>query len=182
VAYDRNGLARLHYAARAGDRDALTTLLDAGADPNLRDGRRSGWTPLQHAIHKHREEAVRRLLERGARPNERGGSGVPPLHMAAGYGQTRIVRALLEAGADPRAEVDGLTALWTAAGGGAIADLTDGPPLGTCYPEVLQELRDAAPELRLANHGSTRVLRWLAATPECVALIDALRAAERPPA
>ena len=181
-AFDRNGFARLHYAARAGDLEALTALLGDGADPNLRDGRHNGWTPLQHAIHRRQGEAALFLLGRGARPDERGGQGVLPLHMAAGTGQARLVRALLDAGADPRSEVDGRTALWAAAGGGAIGDLTDGPPLGTCYPEVLQELRGAAPELTLADGWSTSVLRWFADTPECVALIDALRAGARPPA
>lgn len=110
-AFDHNGLSGLHYAARGGDLERMAALLDAGADPNLADGATNGWTPLQHAIHKRQQAAALLLLERGARPDERGGAGVPPLHMAAGYGQARIVDALLRAGADPGSEAGGRTAL-----------------------------------------------------------------------
>ena len=54
--------------------------------------------------------------------------------MAAGYGQLEIVEALLAAGADPRVSHGNVNALWAAAGFGAIADITDGPPLGSCFP------------------------------------------------
>src|SRR5580700_11350939 len=48
---DDQGLTALMWAARSGAVDAMTVLLDAGADPNARD-RSNGWTPLLHAVHK----------------------------------------------------------------------------------------------------------------------------------
>src|SRR5438034_1745148 len=58
------------WAARSDAIEAMTALLDGGADPNARD-LRNGWTPLLHAIHRRHVDAVRVLLERGADPNLR---------------------------------------------------------------------------------------------------------------
>jgi hypothetical protein len=48
--------------------------------------------------------------------------------------------AILTAGelTRPRDDVD---ALWAAAGFGAIADITDGPPLGSCSARLIDRLR-----------------------------------------
>ena len=85
------------------------------------------------------------------------------------------MRALLAAGADPRRENDdNLDALWAAAGWGAIADVTDGPPLGSCFPKVAAAIRAKAPDVRLRWGLEARVVYWLA-RPECKKLIDSLR-------
>src|SRR5262245_45105912 len=78
---DAHGLTPLMWAARSGAVEAMTLLLEAGADPNARD-HRNRWTPLFHAIHKRRVGAVRLLLERGADPNART-EAMTPLMMAA---------------------------------------------------------------------------------------------------
>jgi len=102
-------------------------------------------------------------------------SGITPLMMAAGYGQLEIVEALLAAGADPRASHGNVNALWAAAGFGAIADITDGPPLGSCFPEVADALIVKAPDLRLGWGVEARLTYWLA-RKDCKQLIDRLRA------
>ena len=66
------------------------------------------------------------------------------------------IRVLLEKGADPYAEADdGTNALWAAAGGGGIRNLILGPKLGTCFPDTIRILREAAPDLRLRKSIST---------------------------
>ena len=155
------GWAPLHLAARRGSPEIVLALLDAGADIDRRDGR-NGWTPLLHAIHLRNRRAAATLLDFGAAVDRRGDGGVTPLFMAAGYGMDGVVRHLLERGADPRAEIRGVNALWAAAGGGAIRDFADGPPLGHCFPEVMDTLLRAAPDLRVEDGLWARILKWVA--------------------
>ena len=175
----RRELPALHMAARRGDVATIRSLLRNGADIDAPAGV-NDWTPLEHAIHKRRAASAKALLAAGADPNGRrlrpGASpGVTPLMMAAGYGQLEIVQALLAAGADPRASRGNVNALWAAAGFGAIADLTDGPPLGSCFPEVADALLKAAPDLKLEWKGfEARLTYWVARKP-CKGLIDRLR-------
>lgn len=158
---DGAGLAPLHRAVRNPDLAVVQSLLEGGAEVDLRD-RRNHWTPLQHAVHTNQSAVSLTLLEAGADP---GGA----LVMAAGYGNTTIVRALLEAGVAP-----GVDALWAAAGGGAINDITDGPPLGSCFPETVEALLEKAPDLRLGRDLETRALSWLARSESCKALLRKL--------
>jgi ankyrin repeat protein len=167
-------------AAREGDVATIATLLKAGAAVDARAGV-NGWTPLQHAIHKNQAAAVKALLAAGADANAGSSpsssdhaSGVTPLMMAAGYGQLEVVLALLAAGADPRASHGNVNALWAAAGFGAIADISDGPPLGSCFPEVADALVAKAPDLRLRWGIEARLTYWLA-KKDCKQLIDRLR-------
>jgi len=177
----RQELPPLVGAAREGDVAAIGVLLKAGAAVDGRAGV-NGWTPLQHAIHKNQPAAVKALLAGGADPNAGSNppsslqaSGVTPLMMAAGYGQLEIVQALLAAGADPRVSHGNVNALWAAAGFGAIADITDGPPLGSCFPEVTDALLAKAPDLRLRWGIEATLTYWLA-RKDCKRLIDRLRA------
>jgi ankyrin repeat protein len=160
------------WAARIGDEKAIRMLVAAGASVDRPDGR-NGWTPLQHAVHKRRASAVKALLQAGADPNRHPPGGMPPLMMAAGYGDSRSFDLLLDAGANPSFEMaPGINALWAALGGGAIADITDGPPLGSCYPDIVSTIKKVAPGLRIRRDGETRVLRFLAKRG-CASLIDA---------
>jgi len=137
----------LGSAADRGDLEAMTTLLNAGADPDAPGAH--GMTPLASAARSGHVEAIELLLARGADPHK--GCGVngwtPLLHalhknripaalrlartcvapsaeldralyMAAGYAQTEAVEALLTMGADPRKEFgDGANALSSAIAG-----------------------------------------------------------------
>lgn len=155
------GWAPLHLASRHADLGILHALIGEGADIELRD-QRNGWTPLLHAIHVRNAPAVAALVEAGSDVNRTGRSGITPLIMASGYGMADTVRLLLASGADPRVEMGGRNALWAAAGGGAINDFTDGPPLGQCFPEVVEILQNHAPDLRMGGGIQSRILGWLA--------------------
>ena len=77
----------------------MRTLLDAGADQSVRDA--YSWTPLMRAAHNRRAEIVRLLLEApGADLSAHQESGATVLHIAAGTGDTGIVRLLVDHGAD----------------------------------------------------------------------------------
>lgn len=114
--------APLHVAAANSSTNMLRLLLDRGADPEVRD--RSGLTALQQACRAGVLEVADLLLQKGADPDSsRGGfAGVrpatlsadrTPLHLAANYGHSNIVKALLEAGSNLQASTadSGSTAL-----------------------------------------------------------------------
>ncbi len=172
---DSGGWTPLQWAARNGRTEAIEILAGAGARVDLPGGR-NGWTPLMHAVHKDQTEAVRALLAAGANVNARGCGGVTALILAAGYGQLETVRMLLDGGADPYSTTaGGENALWAAAGGGSIADITDGPPLGSCFPEVIDLLSTRAPDLKLEPGLKTRILGWVARSETCSRLLATLR-------
>jgi len=95
-----SGLSPLVLAARSGDTAAIKLLVARGADPNLADTAANGWTPMEHAIHKHQVAAVTALLDAGANVNATSRNGTTALMMAAGYGYTDVVELLLARGAD----------------------------------------------------------------------------------
>jgi ankyrin repeat protein len=64
---DADGMTPLMYAVDGGFHGCMRLLLEAGADANLRDGKK-GFTPLRRAIMKQDAEAVKMLLEYGADP------------------------------------------------------------------------------------------------------------------
>ena len=149
-------------AARNGDTAALRALIAAGVDPDLPDAAGNRWTPLMHAVHKGQAGAVRVLLEAGADVDHDTDDGVTALIMAAAYGDVDIVNMLLAHGADPAARArGGITALSNAAGGGALFDITDGPPFGTCHVETVRALLARDPSLRLEGPVGGPMARWL---------------------
>ena len=109
------GATVLMLAAHAGQLDLVKTLIDAGADVNLSDER--GWGPLMKAAYnadldRGFADVAQTLIDAGANLEAAIGYGVRPLMLAAGYGETAVVEALLHAGADVLARNDGgLTAL-----------------------------------------------------------------------
>ena len=109
-------------------------LLESGADPNQRG---AGRTALHSAVQQAMPELVRTLLARGADPNapltrpmpllsrfilqahglEVSTIGATPFWLAASYGDVRMMRILVEAGANPLAKSsDNTTPLMVAAG------------------------------------------------------------------
>ena len=96
-----DGRSPLVMAVDAGDVEMVRTLLDAGGQPNVKDG--FGRTPLGlAALGGHHRIAVA-LLGRGARPDAKEDNGAVPLHHASSLGFDAIVSALLDAGADVEA-------------------------------------------------------------------------------
>jgi hypothetical protein len=159
------------WAARTGNAEAIALLAKAGADVDRPDGL-NGWTPLQHAVHKRVAGAVLALLKAGADPNAGPSRGPSALMMAAGYGDLDSFDLLLKAGANASFEVEpGINSLWAALGGGAVVDITDGPPLGSCFPRIVAIMKREAPGLKIRNDGETRFLRFMA-KGGCGALMD----------
>jgi ankyrin repeat protein len=66
-------------AVGAGDTDAVESLLLAGTDPDVRDGR--GTPALCLAIELYAGTAAHLLAEHGADPEQCGPDGAPPLFM-----------------------------------------------------------------------------------------------------
>lgn len=162
------------WAARGGQVESIRLLVAAGVDVNAMDHGDNQWTPLQHALHKREVDAARTLVEAGADVSRHSAGQMPSLMMAAGYGDLRSVKLLLDHGADASFEFQpGITATWAAAGGMALADITDGPPIGTCFPEIVRVLREKAPNVRFHRNIETRFLRFVAKR-ECAALIESL--------
>jgi len=160
-----NGLTPLMWAARSGSIEAMTILLDRGADPGARDAI-NGWTALFHAIHKRQAGAVRLLLERGVDPNT-AARRLRPLAMAAADRDPTILELLLAHGADPHARgIGGSTALSVAVSGGALSDL-DRPLLGGCHPATVRALLKHDPTLRLPDTIAGREALWWARFHGC---------------
>lgn len=101
------GESALLAAASQGHPGMISRLLAAGADPNRTDGQQ--YTPLMHAATKGHLEAVNALIAAGSRVNYQTTSGCSAITLAVlpnteilDYErQTNIVKALLQAGADP---------------------------------------------------------------------------------
>jgi ankyrin repeat protein len=89
------GLHAFQAACMAADRDEAEALL--AADPSLIEQPQ----PLLSAAEIGNEPAVELLLSLGARLDNLGHDGVSPLHRAVQACSTRMVRRMVEAGADP---------------------------------------------------------------------------------
>jgi len=165
---DARGFTALMWASRSGAVDAMTVLLDAGADPNLG---RDGWTPLVPAIHKQHPDAVRLLLERGADPNVRT-DDFTPLMKAAAEIDPSYVQMLLDHGADPRARGEGgATALSQAVSGGALTDI-DRPLLGGCRTETVRALKAHDPTLDIPDSIAAWRSLWIARFHGCEEVLN----------
>jgi hypothetical protein len=134
-------------AAREGNVDRIKSL--AAVHVNLDEpGGVNHWTPLMHAIHKNQAAAVEALLEAGARVNVVSGN-TTALIMAAGYGQSEIVRILLSHGGDPKLAVrPGVTALAAAVGGSR--DI-DNYTAGKCQTDTVKMLLERDPSLLIPS-------------------------------
>jgi hypothetical protein len=164
------GFTALGLAAREGRVEVIEQLVKAGADPNLRDANENEWTPLLNAVHKHQRQAVTTLLRLGADPDR--GGGRTPLIMAAGYGDTDMVRLLLDGGADPYRRVKpGENALGAAVGGSIDVDEWR---LGQCQTSTVKLLLDRAPDLRLPANLVGWVDLWGARLSNCAEVLRLL--------
>ena len=101
-----NGDTALMVAAYKGEKAIVTALLDKGAEPN-----RPGWTALHYAAASGSLDIVRILLEKSAYIDAEAPNKTTPLMMAAGAGQTSVIKLLIEEGADQTLKNDlGMTA------------------------------------------------------------------------
>lgn len=128
LVWKKGGLTPLHFAAREGNTRSAMALLEAGADPDrVSEGDLS--TPMLLATINGHFDLARELLNRGADPNIFSEAGATPLYTALNlnwhpksiYPQPQafkqqentyldLMRALLEAGADPNVRLE--KSLW----------------------------------------------------------------------
>ncbi len=167
-----DALTPLIWAARTGAIDAMTALLDAGADVDARGRSRFQWTPLQHAIHRRETGAARLLLERGADPNASSSPGsLTPLLMAAGDPDPTVVTLLLTYGADLRIGGEyGETPLTQAVSGGALRDI-DRPLLGGCRSATVRAMLERDPGLSIPDNYAGRSALWWARFHGCAEVL-----------
>jgi uncharacterized protein len=112
------GLTALVFAAREGDLESATALLDAGADVNQTT--EYDWSPLLVATNNRNYRLGAMLLERGANPNIANKGGWTPLYLATDNRNIEggdypvpkpdmdhldYIKLLLDRGADPNAQV-----------------------------------------------------------------------------
>ncbi|TYC01250.1 ankyrin repeat domain-containing protein [Micromonospora sp. WP24] len=91
----------LHARLFHGDTDTVLAFVEAGLDPELRDG--TGSTLLHWLSHLDHVRALPALLAAGLSLDARDGEGNTPLHRAAAAGAEDVMTALVDAGADRRA-------------------------------------------------------------------------------
>jgi ankyrin repeat protein len=154
-------------AARAGDVDQIKRLAAARVDLN-EPGGVNHWTPLMHAIHKNQAGAVEALLDAGANVNLVSGN-TTALILAAGYGETDIVRLLLTHGANPQlAARPGVTALAAAVGGSR--DI-DNNTAGKCQTDTVRVLLERDPSLLIPADSEAVQTAQKGGCTEVVALV-----------
>ena len=94
------GLTPLHAAAYNNCTEALSLLLDNGANINIKDN--IGTTPLHNAANKNHTEVVNLLLKNGALVNLQNHNNWTPLHFAAFHNNVNVILLLLQFGANTR--------------------------------------------------------------------------------
>ena len=165
----------LIWASRSGSLEAITLLLDAGANVNLPGPTGDDWdaTPLQHAILQRQPAVVRVLLDRGADVKRGAGPGSQaPLFLAAGDTDPAIVTLLLAQGADPTVEDEkGATPLSQAVSAGTLHG-PDRPMFGGCRVDTVRALMAHDPALRLKRNSAGNDAIWWARFQRCA---DVLR-------
>ena len=136
----------LILAVKAGDKEAVESLLDSGVDASARQG--DGATALHWAIHRDDLELARRLIDAGADVNAGDDHNVTPLSLACLNGSAGAVSLLLESGADANlSRASGETPLMTAARVGSL--------------DVVRLLLESGADLNAAEHARQQTaLMW----------------------
>ena len=105
-----DGFTPLGLAAFFRRSDVARLLIEHGADPSIASKNKLRVTPLHSAVATDAApldlEMVSMLLEAGAPVNIPHLGGGTPLHTAAFTGDVRVIRMLLERGADPMLKLD----------------------------------------------------------------------------
>lgn len=86
----RDGASPLHCAVKAGHRDMVAMLLQAGANPHVQDSLRK--TPLHFAAQHGNLDIIGLLIEKGGNTDAQDYLGRTPAHIAAIYGYEDMVQ------------------------------------------------------------------------------------------
>jgi uncharacterized protein len=100
ASYSHDGWTPLHLACFFGQPELVQTLIERGADVNVRSKNGAKNTPLHAAAAGRNLDAVRLLLEHGAGVNASQEGGWTALHAAAQNGDVEMARLLIAGGAD----------------------------------------------------------------------------------
>lgn len=88
----------IHEAAKKGDTQKISGLLDAGTEIDIKN--KEGETALQVALDWKNAQVAKLLIENGADFKSYNKTGDMPLHQAALNGQDKVVRLLIDQGAN----------------------------------------------------------------------------------
>ena len=102
-------LITIMYDVWHGDSIIPEILVRHGAD--IRATNKFGCQAICFAAQEGNPFAVKFLLEQGVNPDWKNSHGATPLYLAVSSNRHQSVQALLEGGADPRVDVDGITPL-----------------------------------------------------------------------
>jgi ankyrin repeat protein len=158
-----NGRTLLHLAARDGDVEAATWLLERGADVHAVNDcalgcEERGETPLHDAQAFRDDQMSELLLARGARVDALDANGRSPLHVAGDGGRLGGAFVLCRYGADPlRKDASGMT------------------PYELAQPQA--QPRDPN---RVRPEDEAQLVQWLKPEGGCAKVAGAARAAGAP--
>jgi len=91
-------VASIYEAAKLGDLDRISVLLEQGTDLNAKD--EDGQTALHVAVSNKRKDVAELLIDKGADVNAKSNKGYPPLYSAIWNNDANIVEILVAKGAD----------------------------------------------------------------------------------
>ena len=151
--------AALFSSIVSNDPEGIAAALEAGADPNARQG--YNHTALSRAVANDSEQAVEVLLNRGADPNARSENGETPLHHSH-QASPEVFDKLIAAGADPNArDQRGITPLHRAVADKRFLSSAQRLLENGADPNVRTNVRGTTP-LHWANSdaATTRLLTW----------------------
>ncbi|MGH0133736.1 UNVERIFIED_CONTAM: hypothetical protein FKN15_025418 [Acipenser sinensis] len=158
----KNGSTVLHAAVMGGNVRSVVLLLEAGADPTLRNkaSLQTGATALFFAAQQGNNDIVKLLFEFGASTEFQTKDGGTALSAACQYGHSKVVETLLKNGSNVHDQLhDGATALFLAAQEGHVTVIRQ---LMSSGARVNQPREDGTTPLWIAAQmGHSEVVRVL---------------------
>ena len=144
-ATNKKNVTALMIASRRGNIDAVNELLNAGADPTIKDGLGATW--IHHAVGEGcSKEFLQAIIDHGADVNAANKKNITALMLACKKGNEGSINILLNAGADPNiADNDGYTCLHYAAD-------------RDCSKEAFQAIITHGPDVNERNKNNTAAL------------------------
>ncbi len=100
------GFSVLHLACAFGRSEAVSILLERGADVEAVADNESKVRPIHNAVASRRLGIVAQILKAGADPSTQQHRGLTPLHAAVKLGNLEITELLLESSADATIQAD----------------------------------------------------------------------------